>query len=196
MRFVLASASPRRRHLLEQLGLTLEVRPADLDETVLDGETAPAYVRRLALGKAAAVAADLDGDDWVVLGADTCVVLDGEILGKPDDGDHARHMLRELSRHPHHVVSGVAAVTAAATAVDVDRTSVTMTPMTDEEIDWYVATGEPDGKAGAFAIQGVGGAFIERIDGSASNVVGLPLTLTRRLLHAVGVDLLAVATVR
>ncbi len=189
--YVLASASPRRRDLLEQLGLTVEVRPADLDETRLGAEPPVDYVRRLSREKADLVAGTLDPDDdgWVVIGADTCVALDDEIFGKPADDQDATRMLRRLSVRPHRVITGVSVVTASAAVVDIESTTVTMTPMTDAEIAWYVATGEPDGKAGGFAIQGIGGAFIESVDGSASNVVGLPLTLTRRLLRSVGVDL-------
>lgn len=194
---MLASASPRRRDLLEQLGLAVECIPADLDEGERDGESPAGYVSRLARQKAEAVAATLDPDDegWVVIGADTCVALDGRIFGKPVDGADARRILRTLSARPHEVLTGVATITSHAAAVEVDRTTVTMTPMTDAEIDWYVATGEPEGKAGAFAIQGVGGAFIERIDGSVSNVVGLPLACTRRLLRSVGVDVLGIERV-
>lgn len=194
---MLASASPRRRDLLEQLGLAVECIPADLDEAERDGESPAGYVSRLARQKAEAVAATLDPDDegWVVIGADTCVALDGRIFGKPVDGADARRILRTLSARPHEVLTGVATITSHAAAVEVDRTTVTMTPMTDAEIDWYVATGEPEGKAGAFAIQGVGGAFIERIDGSVSNVVGLPLACTRRLLRSVGVDVLGIERV-
>lgn len=194
---MLASASPQRRDLLEQLGLAVECIPADLDEGERDGESPAGYVSRLARQKAEAVAATLDPDDegWVVIGADTCVALDGRIFGKPVDGADARRILRTLSARPHEVLTGVATITSHAAAVEVDRTTVTMTPMTDAEIDWYVATGEPEGKAGAFAIQGVGGAFIERIDGSVSNVVGLPLACTRHLLRSVGVDVLGIERV-
>ena len=188
---VLASASPRRRDLLEQLGLTVDVRPADLDEARHEAEPPADYVRRLSREKADLVAATLDPQDdgWVVIGADTCVALDDEVFGKPDDDQDAIRMLGVLTARPHRVISGVAVVTASAAVVDAESTTVKMTPMTDAEIAWYVATGEPDGKAGSFAIQGIGGAFIESIDGSASNVVGLPLTLTRRLLRSVGIDL-------
>ncbi len=189
-RYILASASPRRSDLLEQLGLDIEIRPTGTDETLLDAEPPMAYVRRLSRAKAEAAAASLDRDDdgWVVIGADTCVALDQQIFGKPTDDADAAAMLRTLSRRPHRVVTGVAVLTAAAAVTDTETTTVTMTPMTDAEIAWYVATGEPDGKAGGFAIQGIGGAFIESIDGSASNVVGLPLALTRRLLASVGID--------
>ena len=190
---MLASSSTRRRDLLSQLGLDLDVRPADIDEAIHDGERPAEYVRRLGRQKADVVAESLDpGDErWVIIGADTCVALDDTIFGKPDGRADAADMLRALSARPHQVVTGVAVVTASATVVDTDATTVTMTPMTDDEIDWYVATGEPDGKAGGFAIQGIGGAFIESIDGSASNVVGLPLALTRRLLGSVGIDVFA-----
>lgn len=191
--FVLASASPRRRELLEGLGLTLDVRAADVDETIAEGELPVEYVTRLAREKADCVTECLGADvhDWVVIGADTCVALDGEIFGKPVNDDDARRILTALSSRPHQVITGVAVIRPGAAVVDSDTTEVTMTPMTREEIDWYVATGEPEGKAGAFAIQGIGGAFIERIDGSVSNVIGLPLALTRCLLRSVGVDVFA-----
>lgn len=186
-RLVLASASPRRRELLGQLGLSFEVVPADVDESVQPGENPVAYVRRVAHDKAWAVA--LREPDAVVLAADTTVDLDGWILAKPDDEDHAREMLRALSGRTHRVHTCVVVRQAAEVHDDVVTTFVTFTPITDEALAWYVATGEPLDVAGAYAIQGAGAVFVEHIRGSASNVVGLPLTETVRLLGQFGVRL-------
>lgn len=186
-RLVLASASPRRRELLGQLGLSFQVVPADVDESVQPGENPVAYVRRVAHDKAWAVA--LREPDAVVLAADTTVDLDGWILAKPDDEDHAREMLRALSGRTHRVHTCVVVRQAAEVHDDVVTTFVTFTPITDEALAWYVATGEPLDVAGAYAIQGAGAVFVEHIRGSASNVVGLPLTETVRLLGQFGVRL-------
>jgi septum formation protein len=186
---VLASQSPRRRELLEQLGIPLAVRPANTDESVLPGEDARAYVLRVAREKARAVAGDL------VLAADTAVVLRGEVLGKPRDADDARRMLRALSGTVHEVLTGVCvrrSAPAPAPALELDAvvaTEVRFAPLSDGEVDWYVATGEPLDKAGAYAIQGAGGAFVLRVDGSVSNVVGLPLAETADLLRRAGLAL-------
>lgn len=185
-RLVLASASPRRRELLERLGATIEVRPADVDETPADREASDNYVRRLALAKLAAVV----GPAEVGVAADTIVVLDDQLLGKPADRDGARSMLRRLAGRAHHVVSGVAVHGPGGTKVATSTTTVVFTPIDDRTLDWYVATDEPYDKAGGYAIQGRGGLFVERIDGSFDNVIGLPMALTRSLLDAVGVDLL------
>jgi septum formation protein len=176
-RLVLASGSPRRRQLLTQLGLPFTVVPADVDETPLPGEAPLELVRRLAGAKAAAV----DGDP--VLAADTIVEVDGEILGKPGDAAGARHMLTRLSGRSHHVHTGVALRVGERVAVEVVTTEVTFVALTPDAIEWYLATGEPFDKAGAYAIQGAGGVFVESIHGSASNVVGLPLTAVAALLH-------------
>ena len=179
VRLVLASSSPRRRDLLASVGLVPEVRPAGIDETLLAGEHPVAYVRRLASGKAAAVARH-DGE--VVLAADTTVELDGTILGKPSDDADAARMLRALSGRTHRVHSGVSVVTATgATTIDV-TTSVTFVELDDEAIAWYVATAEPWDKAGAYAIQGAGAAIVARVAGSVTNVIGLPLAETLTLL--------------
>ena len=185
-RLVLASGSPRRRQLLEQLGLTVVVRPAEIDETPLDGEAPPATVERLARDKARHA---IDHDE-IVLAADTIVVLDGEMLGKPADQSDARSMLTRLSGRSHEVLTGVAVAITSDGSVDcissVSRTVVTFTELSADDIDWYVATGEPDDKAGAYAVQGIGALFVEHLDGNYSNVVGLPLPETRRLLAAQG----------
>jgi septum formation protein len=173
--------------LLGQLGLSFQVVPADVDESVQPGENPVAYVRRVAHDKAWAVA--LREPDAVVLAADTTVDLDGWILAKPDDEDHAREMLRALSGRTHRVHTCVVVRQAAEVHDDVVTTFVTFTPITDEALAWYVATGEPLDVAGAYAIQGAGAVFVEHIRGSASNVVGLPLTETVRLLGQFGVRL-------
>jgi septum formation protein len=173
---VLASGSPRRRELLAQLGLFFDVVPADVDETPLPGESPRDLVRRLAVAKATAV----DGDP--VLAADTIVEVDGEILGKPLDAADARRMLGRLSGRSHHVHTGVAVRSGERVEVDVTTTIVTFVALTDGAVDWYLATGEPFDKAGAYAIQGAGGVFVETIRGSASNVVGLPIATVARLL--------------
>jgi septum formation protein len=186
-RLVLASQSPRRRELLAQLGLDFEVRPADADEAVLPGEAPRAYVLRVAREKARAV------EGALVLAADTAVVLGDEVLGKPEGPDDARRMLRALSGTRHAVLTGVCVRrTSGALAVELDAvvsTAVTFAPLSAAQIDWYVRTGEPLDKAGAYAIQGAGGAFVVGVEGSVSNVVGLPLAETAALLDRAGLDL-------
>jgi septum formation protein len=190
LRLVLASASPRRRELLARLGLDPLIRPADIDETPRPGEDPHDLVVRLASAKAATSLARGDAEE-VVLAADTEVVLDGQVLGKPRDRDDAARMLRRLAGRSHEVVTGVAVRrggTARATRV---TTEVRFRPVSDAEIAWYVATGEPDGKAGAYGLQGAGAALVERIHGSDTNVIGLPLAETITLLRQVGMDPLA-----
>lgn len=178
---VLASRSPRRAEILRAVGWPFEAEAADVDETLRAGESAARYVERLAREKAEAVAARrLFG---LLLGADTTVVVDGEILAKPEDDEDARRMLRRLRGRWHEVLTGIAlvraetrqAITAHAT------TRVRCAPMTDAEIDWYVATGEPMDKAGAYGVQGHAALFIEAIDGDFWNVVGLPIRLVYEL---------------
>ncbi len=183
-RLILASASPRRRELLQQLGLEFTVRPAQIDESPHDEEKASDYVLRLAREKAHAVAESADRvEGELVLAADTVVSVDDALLGKPEDEDDARRMLRMLSGRIHEVLTGVA-------LCDIDRglqlaklhtTRVHFKELSDAEIDWYVATGEPSDKAGGYAIQGHAAIFVEGIGGSYSNVVGLPLELVYRL---------------
>jgi septum formation protein len=187
-RLILASASPRRRELLAALGLTPRVRPVDVDETPSDGEPAAECVLRLARAKAEADARPGE----LVLAADTLVVLDGRILGKPSGAEEARAMLAELAGRDHFVMTGVALRDADArrTAAAVETTRVTIAPLPPHRIAAYVATGEPLDKAGAYAIQGLGALFVERVDGNYSNVVGLPLPLTARLCTELGHDLL------
>jgi septum formation protein len=179
-RLVLASASPRRAELLRTLGVRFDVRVADVDESVHDREVPAAYVERVARSKAAAIAAI--GPDALVIAADTTVVLDGLILGKPTDADDARSMLRSLADRTHEVLTAVVATSDGATSSSVVSTAVTFAPITEAELDWYVTSGEPFDKAGAYGIQGAGGLFVARIDGSYHNVVGLPLDA---LAHAI-----------
>ena len=185
-RLVLASASPRRKELLGALGLSFTVRTADVDETPQDGEDPGGYVLRVARAKASGVA--VAEPDALVLAADTSVVLGGDILGKPKDAAEARAMLRRLSGRAHRVLTAVALFGRAELSIVVE-TQVRFRPVSEEEIAWYVGTGEPLDKAGAYAVQGAGGAFVERIDGSPSNVVGLPLAETVALLFEAGAPL-------
>ncbi len=177
---LLASSSPRRLDLLRALGLAPEVRPADVDETLLPGEDPHDAAERLARAKAAVVAASAP-PGTVVLAADTIVVLDGAALGKPKDDEDARRMLRALRGRAHDVVTGVALARDGTLVSGREVTQVVFAPMTDEEVDAYVASGEPSDKAGAYALQGLGGLFVERISGTPSNVIGLPLRLVRGL---------------
>ena len=180
MDLVLASASPRRRELLGQIGVRFESRAVPVDESVRPGESPEDYVRRLALAKAeAAQSADCPVP---VLGADTAVVTAGRILGKPSGEEDAVAMLMALSGRVHRVVTGVALVSAARSAWRISATSVTFTSLTEALCRRYWATGEPADKAGGYGIQGLGGVFVERIEGSYSAVVGLPLAETRELL--------------
>lgn len=192
-RLVLASASPRRRALLAELGVPFDVHPADVDETPVPGEAAEDLVRRLAVAKAQAALAALDEDDVIVIAADTVVAVAGEVLGKPVDEADATRMLRLLSGSAHHVHTGVAVArsqrTSATADVDVITTVVHMGAWTDDEIAAYVATGEPMDKAGAYAIQEVGDRYVTFIDGPFDNVVGLPVDVTRTMLEAAGLDL-------
>jgi septum formation protein len=197
---VLASASPRRRALLAQAGLRFEVDPAEIPEDPLPGEEPVAYVTRLAREKAEAVfrkravgvALGADGDpesggkNLAVLGADTTVVVDTTILGKPADAADAARMLRLLSGRSHRVITGVALVTAQGTEVAAEVTAVRFLTLSDEEIADYVATGEPMDKAGAYAVQGRAARWIPRIDGCYFNVMGLPLALVWALLEGAG----------
>ena len=186
-RLVLASASPRRADLLRAAGLTFEVAAADIDERVHDGEGPASYVERLAREKAARVAATRA--DAFVLAADTTVVVDGEILGKPEDAIDAGRMLRLLSGRRHEVLTGVCLTGPGPfERAAVVRTTVAFARLTDEEIAWYVATGEPLDKAGAYAVQGLASRFIERIEGSHPNVVGLPVELVYAWCREVGIQ--------
>jgi septum formation protein len=186
---VLASASPRRRELLAQAGFTFKVCPAHIPEEAKPGEAPTAYVIRLAREKAQAVFAELSVNSesaarLAVLGADTTVTLDNHILGKPEDAADAARMLRLLSGRTHRVITGIALVTAARTEVAFETTAVEFLTLREEEIDAYIATGEPMDKAGAYAIQGRAARWIPRIEGCYFNVVGLPIALVSNLLEA------------
>ena len=182
---VLASTSPRRRELLAQLGLRFDVLSVAVDERALPGELAADHVCRLALAKARAGAAQVAAA--CVLGADTVVVAQGDILGKPRDAGDAAAMLRRLSGRTHFVLSGVACVCGGAHGVRLSESQVTFRALAADEIAAYCATGEPLDKAGAYAIQGRAAAFIRHLDGSYSGVMGLPLYETAELLAAASV---------
>ena len=195
---ILASASPRRRELLAQVGCEFDVRPAHIPEDPLPGEDPIAYVTRLAREKAEVVFREvvagngkseksLDSQSAVMLGADTTVTLDSTILGKPEDAADAARMLRLLSGRSHRVITGVALVTADRTEVAAEVTVVRFLTLSDEEIAAYVATGEPMDKAGAYGIQGRAARWIPRIEGCYFNVMGLPLALVCSLLETCGV---------
>ena len=184
-RLVLASASPRRRSLLQEAGVAFDAVAVDVDERPFAGEAPDAYVTRLAREKALSGRAQHPAS--AVLGADTTVVVDGEILGKPTGDRDALRMLERLSGRSHDVLTGVALIWSAGDRVAVERTEVWFKPLSPADIAQYVATGEPRDKAGAYAIQGAAGAFVERIQGSYSNVVGLPLAIVLQLLHEAGV---------
>ncbi|MGA0862477.1 MAG: Maf family protein [Ilumatobacteraceae bacterium] len=182
---VLASRSPRRLDLLAQLGITPEVVPADIDESPLAGESPLAMVRRLASAKADVVMSRIGTTrDAQVLAADTTVDLDGENFGQPIDEADAARMLRRLSGRTHRVHTAVAVAQpgVAVPTVEVVTSLVTFQPLNDHVVEWYVGTGEPMGKAGAYAVQGLGGTLVASVKGSWSNVVGLPLAETARLL--------------
>lgn len=185
-RIVLASGSPRRRELLAAAGLLVDVDPADADESVHAGEAPAAYVERVAIAKATIGAGR--HPDAAVLGGDTTVVVDGDIFAKPEDDDDARRMLERLSGRPHDVLTGIALAWRGAMRARVEKTTVWFRPLAAHEIAWYVASGEPRGRAGAYAIQGLASRFIPRIDGSYTNVVGLPVTTVLALLEDAGID--------
>ena len=187
---VLASASPRRRELLDQLGVAHAVMPADVDENPVPGEAPEVLVRRLARAKAQAGLVR-DGGTRVVLGADTIVVLKGEVFGKPHDRNDAVRMLTALAGCEHQVLTAVAVATPGGGVHDaLSVTTVRMRPMSAAEAGAYWDSGEPAGKAGAYAIQGRGAMFIEHICGSYSGVMGLPLFETAALLREAGVKVL------
>jgi septum formation protein len=189
LRFVLASASPRRQDLLRRIGLEPEVRPADVDETPRLDEGPSAYVLRLAEEKVRAAARPGE----LVLAADTTVAIDGELLGKPASEAEAAAMLRRLSGREHVVATGVALLRSddERLASEVSETTVRMRRLTEAWITWYVASGEPRDKAGAYAIQGLGSLLVASIDGDYETVVGLPLVLLPDLFETLGLDLLA-----
>jgi septum formation protein len=171
---ILASHSPRRGEILAQAGIPFVVRPADVGEEQVPGEDAASHVRRLARLKAEAVRG---GPGDLVLGADTVVVVDDEILGKPVNAAQATEMLRRLSGREHRVVTGICLIAPSGTVVDAQTTQVRFVPLSEQEIAGYVASGEPMDKAGAYAIQGLASKFIDRVEGCYFNVVGLPVAL-------------------
>lgn len=178
---ILASASPRRRELLAAAGIPFDVVVADVDESVIAGERPDEYVRRVARMKAQAVSRDRP--DALVLGADTTVVIDGDVLAKPADDEEAARMLQRLSGREHVVLTGVAAISPMGESEAVAATRVWMRALTDAEIREYVRSGEPRDKAGAYAIQGLASRFISRIEGEYTNVVGLPIAVVDSLLR-------------
>jgi septum formation protein len=198
VRLILASASPRRAELLRSAGYTFEVVVTDVDESIRAGETPEIYVRRLASDKSAAAQSSVvsgfsrtkegppKGGHYqqVILGADTTVVVDGEILGKPLDDEDGRAMLRRLSGKAHQVLTGVSLRQGAYEVGRVEATSVAFRELTDEDITWYVASGEGRDKAGGYAIQGLAARFVPSISGSYANVVGLPLACVDELLRS------------
>ncbi len=185
MKLVLASASPRRRELLDQIGLAHVVKAQDVDESVVPGESPEEYVARVAMKKARACPREFDE---VVLAADTTVVADGQILGKPSSLAEARRMLESLSGTRHTVLSAVACCSENGEFEVLVTATVTLRALVDGEIDAYLSTGESFDKAGGYGVQGIAGVFVDRVDGSYSAVVGLPLAETELLLRQAGLD--------
>jgi septum formation protein len=190
-KIILASASPRRSELLTRIGVHFEICPSLIDESDIKIKGSPGQkAMQLALLKALDVAKS--SEKGLILGADTIVVLDGEIFGKPKDNEEAFRMLSNLSGRSHTVITGIAIVNAenGLNKVSFETTKVTVSHLTPSQIQAYISTGEPQGKAGAYAVQGKGSLFIERIDGCYFNVVGLPLARMRKMLEEFGVALL------
>jgi septum formation protein len=187
-KFILASQSPRRRELLASIGLAFEVIPSAIPEVRGEGESPEEYVGRLSREKAAAVAA-LHPDRWIIA-ADTTVLLGEQLLEKPADPPDAVRMLATIAGQTHIVYTGVTVLNLAQQYRDtrIAESEVRMLPLTVEDIEWYVATGEPLDKAGAYAVQGIGAMFIDSIHGSYTNVVGLPLALLFQMLRRAGID--------
>ncbi|MPS49994.1 Maf family protein [Methylobacillus sp.] len=186
-RIYLASRSPRRAELLHQIGVAFVIIPSDIDESVYNAELAEDYVLRLARGKAMACCARLPALDMPVLAADTTVCVDGKILGKPESDTEACAMLASMSGRWHEVHTAIAVASRDGTEVALSTTRVKMAALSRDVIAAYVSTGEPRDKAGAYGIQGLGGTLIERIEGSYSGVMGLPLFETAKLLRNCGV---------
>jgi septum formation protein len=187
MRVVLASASPRRRELLSLLGIEFVINSPDIDESVLPGESPVQLVERLAYSKARCCSGSDSGN--LVIAADTVVLLDGQILGKPKDREEAHGMLSSLAGKYHEVWTGMAFATGSSSVVRSSMTKVEFCPLTDSTISKYIATGEPMDKAGSYGIQGIGGQFIRRLDGSYTNVMGLDLVVVREELEKLGYSL-------
>jgi len=189
MRLILASSSPRRAELLQQIGVDFEIKSVEIDETPIQGERPYDYVKRLAIEKAAATKAFYKDDNVLVLGSDTAVIINGQILGKPNNKEQAMMMLRQLSGASHAVLTSVAIIGAKQEHWVVSESKVTFSTLSDREIEWYWATGEPKDKAGAYGIQGKAAVFIKRLEGSFSGVMGLPLYETSQLLKKSGLDI-------
>lgn len=186
---ILASGSPRRKLLLEQLAIIFEIQPPDVDESVMAGEAPEIYVTRLSRKKAQSVAEKRDSGA-VILAADTTVVLHGNILGKPESKEHSVQILNELSGTRHDVLTGVSICRGSRTETFCVRTEVTFRQLDEREIAWYWETGEPQDKAGSYGLQGAGAAFVETLTGSYSNVIGLPLSETILMLRDFSIDCL------
>jgi septum formation protein len=180
MTLLLASASPRRAELLRAAGFEFDVQPAHADESIHPGESPARYVQRVAEAKALAVLPSAAGR--IVIAADTTVVIDERILGKPQDQADAQRMLRMLAGRRHAVMTGVTLAADGRIVTRLETTMVELAPLSEEEIQWYVASGEPADKAGAYAVQGLASRFVTRIEGSYSNVVGLPVALVASML--------------
>jgi septum formation protein len=183
MRLILASGSPRRKELLGHLGVDFDILVTDVDESLHTEESPPDYVTRLAIEKAAAAARP----ESIAIGADTTVAIDGQIFGKPADVEDAARMLGLLSGRTHEVFTGVGLSDGSSITV---RTEVTFASLASSDIAWYIATGEPMDKAGAYGMQSIGGAFVASIVGSYSNVIGLPLVETAELLRVAGITVM------
>jgi septum formation protein len=181
-KLILASGSPRRKLLLEQLAIIFEVEPPDVDESLVIGEAPEIYVTRLSEKKAQTIARKHD-DEAVILAADTSVVLHGNIMGKPESKEHGLQMLNELSGTRHDVLTGVSICNGSRIETLCVKTEVTFRHLGEKEIAWYWETGEPHDKAGSYGLQGAGAAFVETLTGSYSNVIGLPLSETVSMLR-------------
>ena len=186
---ILASQSPRRQELMGQIGLTFTVRVADIDETMDPRDDAATAVGKVSAKKAAAIAATADAED-VIVAADTIVVIDGEILGKPHSTEEAKAMLRRLSGRTHRVMTGVTVACGDRKETVTEITEVTFRPLSETEIDTYVATGDPMDKAGSYGVQGLAAAFVEKLNGDYFNVMGLPLCRLGKMLRQFHVTVL------
>jgi septum formation protein len=190
MKLILASSSPRRAEVLRNAGFTFEIRPAPIDETRLPRESAEAYVERVARAKAQAAAAHARqaGEPAIVIAADTTVLVDGQILAKPEDAADARRMLGLLRGRTHEVLTALAVINieTGQESLHVEKTRVEIVKLSEEEIESYIATGEPFDKAGAYGIQGIAGRFAARINGCYFNVMGMPLSRLWTTLHELG----------
>lgn len=185
---LLASGSPRRREILENLGFIVNKLFAEIDETPHDNENAMDYVRRMAIEKNRAAVAQFGSTEQAILSADTTVAFNGNILGKPDNAAHARDILHTLSGQTHQVLTAVCVSRAGQEYITVQSSDVTFKPLSEAEIAAYIATGEPLDKAGAYGIQGLGGAFVAHLSGSFTGVMGLPVFETLALLREAGVN--------